>query len=265
MAGRSAKRWPMALVTGASSGIGRAFAVALAARGSGLVLVARRRDRLEELAGQLREGTSATVETMVADLTEPDDRATVEDRLRDASRPVDLLVNNAGVGGHGPFAQRPIEYEDREIRLNVLAPVHLTSAALPGMIERRSGGIVNVSSVASIQPVPFVATYAATKAYLTSFSQAVHEEVRGQGVTVLALLPGFTTTEFHDAADMTRSNVPGPAWLTSEAVAEAGLRALDRGQAVCIPGIGYRILVAVSRHVPMGVNRAFTRQIGRHA
>ncbi len=133
------------------------------------------------------------------------------------------------------------------------------------MIERRRGGIVNVSSMASLQPLPFVATYAATKAFLTSFGQAVHEEVRGDGVTVVTLLPGFTTSEFHDAAGMTRSNVPGPAWLTPEAVAEAGLRALDRGRAVCIPGLGYRMLAVLSRHSPMGLNRAVTRQLGRHA
>ncbi len=255
----------MALVTGASSGIGQAFAVALGARGSDLVLVARRRDRLEDLAGRLRETSGVSVETLVADLTDADDLAMVEDRLRDPSRPVDLLVNNAGAGGHGPFAERPIEDEDRRIRLNVLAPVHLMSAALPGMIERRRGGIVNVSSVASVQPLPFVATYAATKAYLTSFSQSVHEEVRGAGVTVVALLPGFTTSEFHDAADMRRSAIPGPAWLTADSVADAGLRALDRGQAVCVPGVGYRILVTVSRHSPLALNRAVTRFFGRRA
>jgi len=255
----------VALVTGASSGIGRAFAEALAARGSDLVLVARRRQRLEELAGQLQETGSKKVETLVADLTEPDALAQVEDRLRDRARPVDLLVNNAGVGGHGPFAERPIEYEDRQIRLNVLAPVRLMSAALAGMVERRGGGVVNVSSVASVQPLPFVATYAATKAFLTSFSQSVHEEVRGAGVTVVALLPGFTVSEFHDRADMRRSHIPGPAWLSSEAVAEAGLDALDRRQAVCIPGVGYRMLVGLSRHAPMGLNRAVTRHLGRRA
>ena len=259
------QRWAVALVTGASSGIGRAFAESLAARGSDLVLVARRRDRLDELAGRLKEASGVAVETLVADLTDADDLAVVEDRLRDRARPVDVLVNNAGIGGHGPFAERPLEYEDREIRLNVLAPVHLTSAALPGMIERGRGGIVNVSSVASIQPMPFVATYAATKAYLTSFSQAVHEEVRDAGVVVVALLPGFTTSEFHDRADMSRSAIPRPAWLTADSVAEAGLRALDRGQAVCIPGLGYRALVTVSRHTPLPLNRAVTRLLGRRA
>jgi len=253
------------MVTGASSGIGKCFATALAARGSDLVLVARRGDRLEELAHRLEETSSVSVETIVADLTDADDLAAVEDRLRDRSRPVDLLVNNAGVGGHGPFAERPLDYEDREIRLNVLAPVHLTSAVLPGMIQRGRGGIVNVSSVASVQPMPFVATYAATKAYVTSFSQAVHEEVRDAGVTVVALLPGFTTTEFHDRADMSRSGIPKAAWMTSEAVVDAGLRALDRGQAVCVPGLGYRALVIVSRHTPLALNRAVTRLIGRHA
>jgi uncharacterized protein len=263
VARRPSEQWPAALVTGASSGIGRAFAVALGRRGSHLVLVARRRDRLEELAGRLAEGGSAGVEALVADLTEPDDLCRVEDRLRDRARPIDLLVNNAGAGGHGPFVRRAIDDEERRIRLNVLAPVRLTAAALPGMVERRRGGIVNVSSVASVQPLPFVATYAATKAYLTSFSQSVHEEVRDDGVTVVALLPGFTTTEFHDRPDTQRPSLPRGVWLTSEAVAEAGLRALDRRQPVCIPGAGYRVLVALSRHAPMALNRSVTRRLGR--
>jgi len=185
----------VALVTGASSGIGRAFAVALHARGSDLVLVARRRDRLEELAEGLRSGGSAAVETLVADLTEPSDRALVEERLRDPSRPVDLLVNNAGVGGHGPFARRPIDYEDREIRLNVLAPVHLTSAALPGMIERREGVVANVVAPSVAPGRRGMGAYAASKAALASLTTTLRMEAGGKGVAVFGFDPGWVGTD----------------------------------------------------------------------
>ena len=250
----------MALVTGASSGIGQAFAVALGARGSDLVVVARRRDRLEDLAGRLRETSRVSVETLVADLTDADDLAKVEDRLRDPSRPVDLLVNNAGVGGHGPFAELPIEDEDRRIRLNVLAPVHLTSAALPGMIERRRGGVVNVSSVASVQPLPFVATYAATKAYLTSFSEALHEEVRRRGVVVLALMPGFTHTEFHGRSGLPGMVIPESLWMKPDQVVASALKALARGRASHVPGLMNRAMATLSRLTPRVASR---RVVGR--
>jgi short-subunit dehydrogenase len=257
MASSFATRWPAALVTGASSGIGRAFAVALAGRGCQVVAVARRKDRLEELA----EATGA--EALVADLTDPVDLASVEDRLSNRSRPIDLLVNNAGFGGSGPFVRQPLDHEDREVRLNVLAPVHLTSAALPGMVERGRGGIVNVSSMAGVQALPFLATYSATKAYLTSFSQSLHEEVRPYGVNVLAVLPGMTRTEFHQTAGLDRSMVPRPAWLTAEEVVEAALSDLERGRAVCIPRAGYRVLATVSRMAPRVLNRKVSAVIGR--
>jgi uncharacterized protein len=257
-------RWPVALVTGASSGIGASFARTLAGAGSDLVLVARRGDRLAAMAKELQAGAGVTVETVVADLTDPDQLAVVEARLRDAERPIDLLVNNAGVGGHGAFAALPVDDEERRIRLNLLAPVRLTSAALPGMIERRRGGVVNVSSVSGEQPIPYVATYSATKAYLTCFSEAVHEEVRGHGVTVMAVLPGFTRTEFHDAADMSR-RLPGPVWMSSDAVAEGALKDLARGRAVCVPGAGYRALVVLARHAPRSLVRRVAGLVGRRS
>lgn len=247
--------WPTALVTGASSGIGRAVAVELAAGGSDLVLVARRRDRLEALADELATAHGVKVEVLVADVTDPAQLAAVEERLRSGAPPVDLLVNNAGLGAHGPFAEIPLDWQDHQVRLNVLAPVHLTHAALEGMLARGRGGILNVSSIAGVQPMPTVATYGATKAYLSSFSHALHEEVRHRGVTVTALLPGFTRTEFHDAAGMSRSMVPGPAWMKAETVARAGLRALARGQAQCVPGLGYRLLAGISALTPWSVSR----------
>ncbi|MDQ3898420.1 MAG: SDR family oxidoreductase [Actinomycetota bacterium] len=248
-------RWPVALVTGASSGIGRAIAVRLAADGSDLVVVARRRDRLEELAGELRRRHGVTVEVLVADITDPHQLATVEARLRGGIPPVDLLVNNAGRGGQGPFAELPIDYQEEQIRLNVLAPVRLTHAALAGMLPRGAGAVLNVSSIAGLQPMPNVATYAATKAYLSSFTHAVHEEVRRHGVTVTNLLPGFTRTEFHEAADISRSVVPARAWMSAESVARAGLRAVARGRAECVPGLGYRILAGISALTPWSLSR----------
>ena len=198
-------RWPVALVTGASSGIGRAIAVQLAADGSDLIVVARRRDKLDELAQELRAAHGVTVDVVVADVTDPEQLAALEDRLRTGSPSVDLLVNNAGAGGQGAFAELPLERHESQIRLNVLAPVRLTHAALGPMLARGRGGVLNVSSIAGLQPMPYVTTYAATKAYLSSFSHALHEEVRGHGVVVTNLLPGFTRTEFHDAAQMSRA------------------------------------------------------------
>ena len=245
-------RWPVALVTGASSGIGRAVAVRLAADGSDLIVVARRRDRLEELAEELQARHGVTVDVVVADISDAGQLAPVEDRLRGG---VDLLVNNAGVGGQGPFADIPLDRQDRQIRLNVLAPVRLTHAALETMVPRGAGGILNVSSIAGMQPMPYVATYAATKAYLSTFSHALHEEVRGQGVHVTTLLPGFTTTEFHGVAGINRSIVPRLAWMKADTVARAGLRAVAAGRAQCVPGAGYRVLAGISDLTPWALSR----------
>ena len=248
-------RWPLALVTGASSGIGRAIAVQLAADGSDLVVVARRRDLLETPAEELRDRDGVKVDVLVADVADPDQLAVVEDRLRHGSPSVDLLVNNAGRGGQGAFAERSIDDQEGQVRLNVLAPVRLTHAALGPMLARGAGGVLNVSSIAGLQPMPYVATYSATKAYLSNFTHALHEEVRRHGVSVTNLLPGFTRTGFHEAADISRSVVPGPAWMTAEAVARAGLDAVARGRAQCVPGLGYRILTGISGLTPWSVSR----------
>ncbi len=248
-------RWPLALVTGASSGIGRAIAVRLAAEGSDLVVVARRRDRLDALAEELRAAHGVKVDVLVADVTDPAQLAVVEDRLRNGTPPVDLLVNNAGRGGQGPFAERSIDDQEDQIRLNVLAPVRLTHAALAPMLARGGGGVLNVSSIAGLQPMPNVATYSATKAYLSNFTHAVHEEVRRHGVTVTNLLPGFTRTEFHETANISRSVVPALAWMKADSVARAGLEAVARGRAQCVPGLGYRILTAISALTPWSVSR----------
>lgn len=246
---------PVALVTGASAGIGRGIAEELAARGHDLVVVARARERLEALATELRATSGVDVEVHPADLLDPRQRATVEARLSDRARPVDVLVNNAGFGTVGLFAELPADGEEREIGLNVVALVRLTRAALGAMVERRSGRILNVSSIAGNQPTPNMATYGATKAFVTSFTLAVREELAGTGVTITALCPGFTRTEFQERAGVDQSDVPGFLWSKSEDVAKAGVAAMLAGQAVCTPGLLNRIAATASGFTPYGVSR----------
>ena len=242
-------------MTGASSGIGEAFARRLAADGADVVVVARRRNRLEELASELTATNGCRVDVLEADLTDPSQRAAVEARLSDPDRPIDLLVNSAGFGTQGPFAELPVETEEEEIQLNVLALVRLTRAALPGMIERGRGGVLNVSSIAGHQPLPLWATYSASKAFVTTFSRAVAAELRGTGVQVLTLMPGFTHTEFHDRSGFTRELIPSPAWMKPDAVVDKALHALGRGRDGTIPGIQNRALATASRLSPWALTR----------
>jgi short-subunit dehydrogenase len=250
-----------ALVTGASAGIGEAFARALAAQQHDLVLVARRGDRLEALAKELCERHRIAASAHVADLSEDADLVALAEGI--ASDPPDLLVNNAGFGSMGPFAELDVERELEQIRLNVLALVRLTRAALPGMLERGRGGIINVSSLAGQSPGPFTAIYAATKAFVTSFSEALHEEVRGSGVVVQALLPGFTRTEFQEVAGVDPGLVPAVAWMRPEPVVAASLAALRRGDAICIPGLGNRLLGGFTSLAPRGFARRVLGSIQR--
>ncbi|HZR13011.1 MAG TPA: SDR family oxidoreductase [Acidimicrobiia bacterium] len=243
------------VVTGASAGIGAAFARALAARGDDLVLVARSRARLDDLAAALIRDHGVGVEVLPADLTDAADLARVEARVGDRARPVDLLVNNAGFGTAGSFDALPVEREDEEVRLNVLAVVRLTHAALDGMTTRGDGAIVNVSSVAGYQPNPGMATYGATKAFVSSFTQAVHEEVRSRGVHVMLVCPGFTRTDFQERAGVDQSDVPGFAWMEPDRVVADALRALDARRAVCVPGALNRVAAVMSDVAPAGVTR----------
>jgi short-subunit dehydrogenase len=248
-----------AWVTGASSGIGAGFAEALARRQWDLVLVARRRERLAEMAKRLREQREIEVEALAADLTEPADLARLVEAI-EAEVP-DLLVNNAGVGSIGEFAGLDPARELAQIQLNVAAPVRLMRAALPGMIGRGHGSIINVSSLAGFQPMPFNATYGATKAYVLSFSEALHEELRGTGVRVQVLCPGFTRTEFQERAGVDASSVPGFAWMEVDAVVEASLQGLERGELVCIPGSANRLLAAFQRAAPHALTRRLAREL----
>jgi len=242
-----------ALITGASAGIGRTFAERLAREQMDLCLVARRQERLDTLAAELREARGIEVEVRTADLTDTEDLLGVCAAV--AERPPDLLVNNAGFGTIGRFVELDAEEEDREIRLNVLALTRLTHAALPGMVERGHGSIINVSSMAGLVPGPFTATYAATKAFVTSLSEALYEELRDSGVRVQALLPGFTRTEFQERAGVDAAGIPDFAWMSAAEVVEASLDALERGEAVCIPGLANRALSNAQRLVPRGLAR----------
>jgi short-subunit dehydrogenase len=246
---------PVALVTGASSGIGAALTRQLAGRGHDLVVVARRTDQLKKLADELNLTHGTDVEVLAADLRDTGDLGTVEARLRDGSRPVDVLVNNAGFGSDGFFHELPLEGELGQIELNVVALVRLTHAALPGMVARRGGGVLNVSSAGGFQPAPKNATYVATKAYVTSFSQSIHEEVTGHRVRVTCLCPGFTKTEFQQTAGWDGGIVPDFLWMEADAVARAGLAALDRNDALCVPGLPYKVAAGAVHLLPRGVVR----------
>lgn len=248
--GASVGSVPAALVTGASSGIGRAFATLLASRNHDLVLVARTEPRLKELADELSATHGVRAEVLVADLAEDDDLARVEARVARTEDHLDLLVNNAGFGSGGRFIDLPLAGEDGQIRLNVLALMRLTHAALPAMVERGRGGVINVSSIGSLQPTPGFATYGATKAFVTSFSEALHEELRGTGVRVMAVCPGLTRTEFHQRAQLGEVAAPGFAWMSPEDVAKSALAAYERGRALSVPGAANLAVACLTRLFP---------------
>lgn len=240
-----------ALITGASSGLGEEFARQLAARGVDLVLVARRRDRLEAVAAEL----PVDVEVLPADLTDPGQRATVEARLAAADGPVDLLVNNAGFGAYGPFVDIPVDRYGQMLELNVVALTRLAHAVLPGLLARDRGGIINVASTAAFQPDPFGATYGATKAYVRSLSEALYEEVRGSGVHIMAFCPGVTSTEFQDAAGIDASDVPLGVTMACSPVVAAGLADFARGRVVSVPGLLNRLGALSAELAPSAVSR----------
>lgn len=235
------------LVTGASSGIGEAFARALAARGRRLVLVARRADRLASLVRELGE---ATVLAVPLDLARAGAEDALAERLTAEDIEVDLLVNNAGVGHTGHFRQEPPERLLAMVDLNVRAVVALTRRFLPPMVERRSGAIVNVVSMSAFQPVPFLATYAATKAFVLSLTEALAAELEGTGVKVQALCPGNIPTEFQQVAGTERVAFTRTPSMSAAEVAAVSLRALDRGRVVVIPGARDRVMVALQRFAP---------------
>jgi short-subunit dehydrogenase len=249
-----------ALVTGASSGIGEELTRQLATAGVPTVVVARRVERLEALAGEL-----TGVEVLEADLVTDAGVTAVGARITDAERPVDLVVNNAGFGTSGEFHTLDPDRLADEVDLNVATLTRLSHIALSMMIERRRGWLLNVSSVASFQPAPKLAVYAATKAYVTSLSESLHNEAKPYGVTVSALCPGLTRTEFQ-AVSNTRhyqSRVPDFAWTTVEEVATAGLEGVAKGRALIVPGAFYKSVVSAGGVTPRWIKRALSNVVRR--
>ena len=244
------------LVTGASSGIGEAFARALHARGRSLVLVARRAERLARLADEL--GGAERTLALPLDLAQEGAAARLLAELQQRGVELDLLVNNAGIGTTGPFAEERLETTGALLALNVRAATELARAFLPGMIQRRRGAVINVCSMASFQPVPYLATYAASKAYLLSFSEALCEELRGTGVTVQALCPGLVPTEFQAVAGTDKVAFADAPTMSASFVAEAALRGLESGRTLVLPGWRDRLMVQLQRLAP----RAIVRRAG---
>jgi hypothetical protein len=249
-----------ALVTGASAGIGAEIARQLAGRGHGVVLVARRKPRLTALASELQDDYGVRAEAIACDLGKPAARGRLPGQIADLGLNVDILINNAGFATGGPFHASDPERELEQVRVLVEAVVALTSAFLPGMVERGRGGILNVASTAGMQPLPYAAGYSAAKAYVLTFSEAVHQEVSGNGVTVTALCPGPVETEFWEGAGWQvgggrsfEKAMPRPALVSVQDVAKAGLEGLDSGSRVVVPGLTMRAAMLASRYIPHAV------------
>ncbi len=248
-----------ALVTGPTAGIGRSFAHQLAAQGYDLVLVARDRERLESEAARLRSAYAVEVEVLPADLVDREQLTRVEARLADRTRPVDLLVNNAGFGLKKRFLDNDVEEEQAMLDVLVTAVMRLSHAALGAMAERGRGGVINVSSVAAFLPR---GSYSAAKAYVNSFSEWAHHEYAEQGVTVTCLCPGFTKTEFHERMEGGRGSAPDFLWLDADELVATALKDHARGKAWSIPGAQYKVISTAARVVPTGLLKRF-QSLGR--
>ena len=250
----------VALVTGASSGIGAAFARRLARDGFELILVARRPDLLEQLAREL-----GGAETLAADLTLEEDLARVEARIVSAPQ-LELLVNNAGFGTKGRFWETPLEGQERMHQLHVMATLRLTRAALAGMVPRGRGGVIHVSSVAGFGQSPGNVGYCATKAWMNSFTEGLALELHAAGspVRVQALCPGFTVTGFHDTMGMSREGIPAWLWMRADDVVDASLRGLQRGKLFVVPGAIYKLVVLLEKLAPRRLRSLAVVRAARH-
>ncbi len=245
-----------ALVTGASAGIGMEFARILARRGFNLVITARRAERLQHLAAELKSHSGVSVRVLPADLAHMDGTRHLADALEHEQIAIDMLINNAGFGIAGRYRDVPWERHSEFIQLMLTGPCELTRHLLPGMTRRGYGRIINVSSVAGLIPGAASSTlYGATKAFLISFTQSLHSEQRGTGVYVSALCPGYTYTEFHDVSGTRErmNRMPKFMWLDATRVVQDGYSAVMRNQPICVPGLQYKAIVSFTRLLPMRV------------
>lgn len=248
---------PVALVTGASSGIGVTYARTLAAIGYDVILVARRKRRLDELARDLRMTYGVEPEVLVADLAADDGIRSVEERIAAAPN-IEFLINNAGFGTTGRFWDTDVATQDAMARLHVLATMRLSHAALKIMVARKLGAVVNVASVAAFAPAPGNASYNSSKAWIVTFTKALNLELRSAGspVQVQALCPGFTYSEFHDVLGVDRSTIPSGWWTTPEQVVEESFDGLSKGKLIVVPGGRYKVLTALLKFVPSTLYQA---------
>ena len=253
------------VITGASSGIGAELARRLAGRGHNVALVARREDRLEQLAGELRAEHGVIADVLACDLGDERARAALIEAVRAGGREVVGLCNNAGFGSFGYFWELPYENERREIRLNVEALHELTGSFLPAMVRRGAGAVLNTSSLASFQPQPLNSTYAATKAFVTSFSEALHAELAGTGVSCTALCPGPVRTEFTGVAGVAHleGSGGGLAWVSADDCARAGVDGMVRGRRIAMPRLPDHLLANAGRFTPRSILLPIMRSITR--
>jgi short-subunit dehydrogenase len=256
-----------ALVTGASAGIGEAIARELASRGHGVTLVARRADRLRTLAGELRDGHGIRAEAIDADLEDPAAREQLFAKVDGLGLEAEVLVNNAGFGDSRDFAATQRERLVAMLRVNCEALLDLQARYLPGMVERGRGAVINVASTAAFQPIPGSATYAATKAFVLSLSEAVHQELKGTGATVTAVCPGPVKTEFTQVAGIAHAEdqLPGLFWTDSAAVARAAVDGADQGRRVVVPGVFNRAGAVTGQHTPRMLALPVMKRIWRQA
>ncbi len=249
-----------ALITGATAGIGAAFARRLAGDGHSVVLVARDEKRLREQATELHDRHGIEAEVLSADLSTEEGIAAVEARLSDTRHPVDLLVNNAGFGNKGEYLEVPLADELTMLKVHCEAVLRLTTTAVRGMRERRRGAVVNVASVAAFVPR---GTYGASKAWVVQFTQGAARDLAGSGVRLMALCPGFVRTEFHQRAGMGTDNIPGWMWLDADKLVDAAMKDLVRGKSLSIPDPRYKALTGALRLVPRAVLGGVASRTGR--